>query len=379
MEEMITVVGAGPIGLRTAIKLKETGWDVTVLEEHQEIGVPCNCSGLLSASGLHQTGIDFSNITANKIYGAKIFSPDKTMLEIRRKKPVAMLIDRAGLDKQLAKEAGKKGIQIRKNTKMIDVRKDTVFLQHKERGEMLKSRFVIGADGAASKTRRLVMQKINPKAFVRTIQVTAKGSFEEDVVEVHVGDFCKGFFAWVIPENKNTARIGLGVNGSTNSKEAFNKFIKEMDIEILNESYFVIPIGKPVKDIQKDNLFLVGDAAYQTKATTGGGIITGSVASDMLVKTISDHLKHKKPLTDYWKNLSSLNKELELHWKARNYFNSLNEKQLNSLFHKMKKAKMEEFLSEHGDMDFPSKFMRKMMLSPSKWGLLPMGLKFLFS
>ena len=59
MEKMITVVGAGPIGLRTATGLKQEGWDVTVLEEHSEVGVPANCSGLLSISGLEKNKIDY--------------------------------------------------------------------------------------------------------------------------------------------------------------------------------------------------------------------------------------------------------------------------------------------------------------------------------
>ncbi len=379
MEKMITVVGAGPIGLRTATGLKDQGWDVTVIEDHKEVGVPENCSGLLSSSGLKRNKIDVSNVTINKIYGAKIFSPDKTKIQIERKEPVAYLIDRKELDKSLEKKAESKGIEIKKNTRLIDSRKETVFVQHENRGEMLKTKFVIGADGAASKTRRLVMDKINPKGFVRTYQIKAKGSFQNKLVEVHLGEFCKGFFAWVIPENKSTARIGLGVNGKINAREALQKFISNMDIEVLSESAFVIPITKPSKEIQKNNLFLVGDAAYQTKATTGGGIITGSMASDILVKTISNHLKHKKPLTDYWKNLSELNKELEMHWKIRKYFNSLNDKQINDLFLKFKKAKMEEFLEKHGDMDFPSKFIGKMMWSPSKWSLIPTGLKFAFS
>jgi len=379
MEKMITVIGAGPIGLRTAISLKEEGWDVTVIEDHKEIGVPENCSGLISVTGLEKNKIDVSDITVNKIFGAKIFSPDKTFLKIQRKKPVAMLIDRKELDKSLEKKAESKGIEIKKNTRLIDSRKETVFVQHENRGEMLKTRFVIGADGAASKTRRLVMEKIDPKAFVRTYQIKAKSSFNDKLVEVHLGEFCKGFFAWIIPENKSVARIGLGVHGSLNARDALRKFVSEMDLDVIEESAFVIPITKPVKEIQKDNLFLVGDAAYQTKATTGGGIITGSIASDILVKTISAHLKHKKPLTDYWKNLSGLNKELELHWKVRKYFNSLNDQQLNSLILKFKKTGMEEFLEKHGDMDFPSKLVRKMMFSPSKWSLLPTSFRFMFS
>jgi len=42
------VVGAGPAGLYTALRAAEGGLSVVVLEEHEELGVPTHCSGIVS-------------------------------------------------------------------------------------------------------------------------------------------------------------------------------------------------------------------------------------------------------------------------------------------------------------------------------------------
>jgi len=113
-----------------------------------------------------------------------------------------------------------------------------------------------------------------------------------------------------------------------------------------------------------------------TKATTGGGIILGVQSAEVAANAITDHLKEKKPLNQYAKNMASINRELLSHWKMRKYFNSLNEQQVNQLFEKLKKANMEEFLAEHGDMDKPTRFIGKMISTPSLWGFAGLAMKF---
>jgi hypothetical protein len=49
--------------------------------------------------------------------------------------------------------------------------------------------------------------------------------------------------------------------------------------------------------------------------------------------------------------------------------------QLDVLFRKAKAAGIEAFLAQYGDMDNPSKFMRKMLFKPKMWGLLPTALR----
>src|SRR2546425_11100094 len=44
----VVVVGAGPAGLFSALRLARVGRDVVVLEEHATIGQPTHCTGVVS-------------------------------------------------------------------------------------------------------------------------------------------------------------------------------------------------------------------------------------------------------------------------------------------------------------------------------------------
>ena len=50
-------------------------------------------------------------------------------------------------------------------------------------------------------------------------------------------------------------------------------------------------------------------------------------------------------------------------------------KQFDALIAKAKNAGIEEFLEEHGNMDRPSLFMKKVLFKPKMWGLLPAVLR----
>ena len=145
----------------------------------------------------------------------------------------------------------------------------------------------------------------------------------------------------------------------------------------MGKSSALIPCGPPLKNAVNENHLLLGDAAFHTKATTGGGIVIGLEAAATAAETIANHLKHKRDLKGYDKNLSAVNKELSMHWKIHSYINSMDEHSLDKLFAKAKKAGLEGFLEEHGDMGKPSRFVRKMLLKPRLWGLAPAALKFI--
>ena len=365
----IAIIGSGPAGLATAIRLKKEGFDSIVLEDHASIGVPENCAGLISKSGLDKLKINFSGSVQNTVRGAKIYSPNGTELKVTLPTPVAYVVDRKKFDQLLFEEARNLNIHVATNTKLIDVRNNTLFVQANGRGEIRKAEFVIGADGVNSTVRHLMGIKTTKDSFIHTIQATCTGKFEKEYVQLYLGDFAKGFFAWVVPVSDTKAKIGLGTILGENVAQNFEDFLKEKlpGVRAYAQQSSLIPYGLPLQGIVKNNMALVGDAAFQTKSTTGGGIIFGMESGNVLAQTIADELKKTGPIKDYEKNLKEINRELKMHWKIRNYVNSLNNEQIDKLFVKLKNKGIEEFLETNGDMDNPSKFIGKLAKSPKYW------------
>lgn len=379
MERNISIIGAGSSGLRLARKLAENELPVTVFEDHPEIGVPEHCSGLLSARNSIELGFDLKESLANTIYGAKIYSPNNTQLRIESKKPAAYVVDRSLFDKTLYQQAKKAGADIQLNTSVMNIRGSTIFTQSNGRGGAKKADIMVAADGVNSRLRKLVGVESKPTDFVHSYQVKASGNFDPRFVELYFGEsFAPDFFAWVIPENESSAKIGLGCRMGTNPVHAFKKFLKEkqIDIHIKSDNSFLIPCAPPIKKLVSENMLLLGDAAYMVKSTTGGGIIMNCKSADILASVIHDHIHHQIPLSEYEKRMEPIFSELELHWKIHLYQTRQKDEQLDKLFLKLKDAGMEHFLSREGDMDEPSRFIGKMIAHPGILSLIPEAVKF---
>ncbi|MEM4264021.1 MAG: NAD(P)-binding protein, partial [Candidatus Woesearchaeota archaeon] len=43
---MISIIGAGPVGSFAAYLLAKAGFEVSIFEEHEKIGLPVQCTGL---------------------------------------------------------------------------------------------------------------------------------------------------------------------------------------------------------------------------------------------------------------------------------------------------------------------------------------------
>lgn len=381
MATQVTIVGAGPTGLHLASKLSDFGISSLVLEEHAEVGVPVHCSGLISESGCHDLDLKLDGVLLNEIYGADIISPEGTKITVERKRPVAYVVDRELFDKNLYKKAISKNVQVDFNSKLINFTDKNVFYQKENHGTMVKSKIVVGADGVQSRTRELMNLNAPTHMFVHAYQQMVSGDFDPKKVNVYLCREAVGFFAWLIPHSKKEADLGIGVTLGNNPKSAFDSFYasKNFDFEKISETSSIIPVGHPLKHVVLGNQLLVGDAAFQTKATTGGGIIFGLRAAETAANAISDTILNSRPLENYEKMLSGLNKELVMHWKIRSYINSLGTEKTEKLFLKAKRAGFGEFLTSYGDMDNPTKFIGKIFRKPSMLTLFPEAMKFIFS
>jgi flavin-dependent dehydrogenase len=173
------------------------------------------------------------------------------------------------------------------------------------------SKILIGADGPNSTIRK--QMKIKQKKSIIGVQSRVRGKFNSDSVELWFGSkVCPNFFAWVVPENENVARIGLATNG--NLMRFYNNFLKKR-IGYVKKPDVVGRIPYGLLNITSDNrIMLVGDAASQVKPFSGGGIIYGLIAAEICAEACKKALENdkfdkkflKENYDDKWKKKLSL-------------------------------------------------------------------------
>ncbi|MCD6522808.1 MAG: NAD(P)/FAD-dependent oxidoreductase [Candidatus Diapherotrites archaeon] len=355
---MITVVGGGPAGLLCAKEIAHHGKKVRVFEEHKEIGKPVQCAGLVSKKGLDNLNVDYGDSVLNKVRGAFLYAPDGTSIEVKRNETQAYVIDRGLFDKIIAEEAKSEGAEI-----VLGRRWDKHFVFENE--------LVVGADGPLSSVAKSV--GVEHKC-IYAYQIETRYEHELDRVSLFFGSFAPGFFAWIIPVDEKISRIGIGVNKG-NPKDALMRFLKGRGIKAKqeNESAGLIPVFDNKKTAFQ-NIALVGDAAAQVKATTGGGIAIGGFCGLILGNIIGRDL----PLEMYertWRE--EFERELVMHLKIRRAADTMSDTDYNELFHIGKEEGIEHIIEQYGDMDRPTKMIMEIMKRPGLMFKLSRYLKYL--
>jgi flavin-dependent dehydrogenase len=288
-------------------------------------------------------------IIYNKIKSAKFFSPNGNCLELKPKYPV-YVIDRVELDKFLFDKVKNK-IEVRTGEKFESFRYIENSLMIKTNKESYYSKVLIGADGPNSIIRKQL--GIKPKNFLLGLQTTVKGEFNPDSVELWFGPkICPNFFAWVVPLDETFARVGIATNN--NVMKFFDNFLKKR-IGYIKKPDVVgkIPYGL-INRSSGDRIMLAGDAAFQVKPFSGGGIVYGLIASEVCantaIKSIEENRFDKrffqKNYDNLWKDKLSLPimKGLIL----RKVFNNLPDSLLDILFYSVGHSKK---ILENWDMD----------------------------
>ncbi|TET89739.1 MAG: NAD(P)/FAD-dependent oxidoreductase [Methanomassiliicoccales archaeon] len=366
MDFDVAVIGAGPMGSYAADMISKKGWRVALIEEHRKIGVPVQCAGLVTPRVFEL--VDKKLTVVNRIRGAEIYSPSGRELLIDGKETKAVVLDRAAFDREIAKDALFHGASsfLGSTALKAERRKDGIELsvQTPDRLVKVNCKILIGADGIRSNVAKWFGL---PRA-----ESIVKG-FEAELVEVDcnprfakifVGnDVAPGFFSWIIPSGETT-RVGLCVEKGS-AYNYFNKMFQSGESSrFLKNSRTIsfvagaIPFGLLRRTVA-DNVMIVGDAACQAKASTGGGVYTGLVASKLCADTALLALEaddfSERFLKRYHRNWKkAIGKELKRGLFAHKIYSDLTDKQLEELFDLLDNEKILNLISEKGDMTFPS-------------------------
>ena len=389
----VSIIGGGPIGGNIARQLAEKNYKVAVFEQNKKIGEPLKCAGLVTPRVFDFVDFSEEQVVQNRIKGANIHSPSGHVLTIGGDRVHALVIDRVKFDNKIVENAREKGVELFLENKILSAQKNQQHVELTTSQKIdIKSKLLIGADGPYSKTRDIFALP-SPTEFLRGIGAELLDtSLNSDFVEIFVGNrIAPGFFAWVIPTNKQgtNARVGLCVNQNAPHppKYYFDLFLKnKYSSKYLKEPNItrhiggVVPLGV-LKKTFTSNVMLVGDAAAQVKPTSGGGICTGLLCgkncSSVAIQALQKNDFSSQFLKKYHKMWSAdIASELAMGMKFRKLFKKLSDKQMDKYIVKFQNPKITEVITKHGDIDHPSKLMKPLLRrSPSLLKLIPTLLK----
>ena len=373
------IVGAGPIGGYLARKLAEEELSVLILEEHSEIGRPFQCAGLVNPKAMASVGLLDTVLTP--IWGARIYSPEGTLVEIGQKDKVrTWSVCRKLFDEAVVIQSIKSGADIWLSSKPINLKmednKVEIEISTPNGIKNLTTKVICGADGAHSWVRRKLKMG-RPKETMIGMQIEITGyEGKSGKLDMYTGsDISPGFFAWVIPSGE-TARVGVWSQtkyiGEKSCEDLLNELMRNSrwsykfkDCKEVGRFVGSVPSGI-LKSTTSTRVALFGDAAGICKPTTGGGIGPGFAHIDLIAGDFINLIRENKLDA---RNLSKIDKTIDKMRKSQSRARALrdaflshsSDDELEEIFKIWAKPDVIEMINEVGEIENPIPLGTKML------------------
>lgn len=349
----VLIAGGSVAGLTTARECSSKGNSTIVIEEDHEIGTPEHCGGMVSLGGLQKLGLILdSNNFQNAVPMARIRSKSASF-ELSAEKQNVIVLDRRGLDKQIAKQAEDAGAQIRTRCTFKSIaKKESKYTIKTSDGE-IECKYFVDAKGLGS------LKDASQNGILASAQfeVYAKWIEGKTVEILFDSEKYPGFFMWIIPMRDGRGKIGVAGKG-INTSVALHEFIRSKGekYSIVRKIFAPIWTGGPRSQFVFDRTLVVGDAAGQTKPTTAGGIFSCGMGGVLAGQAISNALEKNDDslLYEYEKSWKSMfQKEFQSMLLARKILERLDNKAIDGIFSSLSKKAIAD-VSNFSDFDFHS-------------------------
>jgi len=366
MKYDIVIVGSGPAGTVTGRFAAESGAKVLIVERRTEIGVPVLCGEGISRKIDEWDMLDGDRWIAGRMDGARIFSPDGTMVVLSAEmagNETGYVVYRDIFDQELAKRAAQAGVKIMMNTQALGLIKEDgkikgIKVKHFEKEMDIECDIVVGADGVESKVGKWagIDTTLKPNDLETCCQYTLTNCDVKDAYcDFYLGrEKAPGGYVWVFPKGKNVANVGIGIlaslSESSMAKKLLDEFIeKDERFENAEPVRFLagaVPVARPIESV-RDNLILVGDSARQVDPITGGGLThcleVGKIAGEVIGKAVKEKNFSEEFLSEYetrWKE--AISRKMKRNYMVKEIIYEMEDKTLNMLADSLKDYKFDD-------------------------------------
>jgi len=338
----VVIVGSGPAGAHTALRLSRHGWSVALCEEHAAAGQPVHCTGVLAKEAFDHIDLPAHTIL-NPLSTVQFIAPSGQSFSYSTEQTEAVVIDRRAFDQDLAGRARDAGVEVCCGQRVLRVEPDDTGVTVVTAGRVIRARAAVLACGVHYAFQQRLGLGL-PPVFLNSAQLEVPvGSLGD--VEVHFGSqIAPRGFAWVVPVQRPAgcfARIGVMTGGDAlrHFWQVVERARDRWDVRIDSDAEphrRLLPLSA-IRRTYTDRVVVVGDAAGLVKPTTGGGIyyslVSGEIAADVLAERLAADRLDAASLADYERRWRKRFKpEFDAQLALRMLAQRLSDAEINALF-----------------------------------------------
>jgi flavin-dependent dehydrogenase len=268
----VVIAGGGPAGLATAVAARLKGLEVTVLDgARPPLDKACG-EGLMpdGAAVLESLGVDLRGVDSHPFRGIR-YIDDQLSAEGEFPDAPGLGVRRTELHGTLRSRAETLGVDLRWGVRVRGIIADGFETDHGP----VRGRWLVGADGRASRVRRWSGLDGRP---ARRRRFGVRRHFElepwSDLVEVH---WANGREAYVTPVGKSLVGVALLWSGKAATFDellaSFPRIQRRLEnAPVASKDRGAGPLQQRCQTVISGNLALVGDASGYLDAITGEGL-----------------------------------------------------------------------------------------------------------
>jgi flavin-dependent dehydrogenase len=281
----VVIVGAGLAGLQCAKLLSRQGAKILLVDRKTDLTKGVHTTGIFVRKTLED--FDFPPGSLGKaVRNVTLYSPKLRALELESGKDEFRVGKMGFLYESLLRESIANGVEFLNGTRYISAEtssdKTIVNLEKSGVSIQLKTKVLVGADGAASRVAKDLKLDENKEWIIGYEEVF---HLENANVEPRLhcfldSELAPGYLAWIADDSEE---IHIGVGGypsGFNPREALKIFKEKVSGEIIDLKTAKlmetrggrIPVGGILRRIANENGLLIGDAAGAVSPLTAGGL-----------------------------------------------------------------------------------------------------------